>query len=295
MRLIDLAAVCRSAGLTVHEEPGWLQRSRRSNQQEYPPGGPTAVMCHHTASPPHTDGRRDVDYICYGSPVKPVSNLYLSRKAEVWVCASGPTNTNGAGADWWGGGVPDNAMNSYAIGIEAANNGVGEPWPWMQQAAYVSLVAALCRAYKIPVNSVRSHHEWTPRKIDPAGQSQYASGSAKWDMNLFRSDVENALYPPPPITPPPSERMVDMFLVIVTNGPESGVKETWLLCDGTQLSHVVDGHAAALMQRVPGISQVRPETADETAGLIRSCRTMTPPPPEWAGTAWGALWEASQG
>lgn len=101
---------------------------------------------------------------------------------------------------------------------------------------------------------------------------------------------------PPPITPPPSsERMVDMFFVIVTNGPESGVKETWLLCDGTQLSHVVDGHAAALMQRVPGIAAVRPATAAETAGLIRSCRTMTAPPPEWAGTAWGALWEASQG
>lgn len=205
MRLIDLAAVCRSTGLVVHEVDGWLQRSRRSNTQEYPPGGPKAVMCHHTASPPHTDGQRDVDYICYGSPVKPVANLYLSRKAEVWVCAAGPTNTNGAGHDWWGGGVPDNSMNSYAIGIEAANNGVGEPWPWTQQAAYVKLVAALCRAYKIPVNSVRAHHEWTTRKVDPAGQSQYATGSAKWDMDLFRTDVANALYPPPPVTPPIEE------------------------------------------------------------------------------------------
>lgn len=89
--------------------------------------------------------------------------------------------------------------------------------------------------------------------------------------------------------------MIDMFFVIVTNGPESTVKETWLLCDGTQLSHIVDGHAAALMQRVtPTIPQVRPATPEETAGLIRSSRTMTPCPPEWANTAWGALWTSSR-
>lgn len=126
--------------------------------------------------------------------------------------------------------------------------------------------------------------------------------SEPWHLRYVTGDAVPAAVlayeqpaPPPPVIPPPSERMVDMFFVIVTNGPESSVRETWLLCDGTQLSHVVDGHAAALMQRVPGISQVRPATANETAGLIRSCRTMTPTPPEWVNTAWGALWASSRG
>jgi hypothetical protein len=99
---------------------------------------------------------------------------------------------------------------------------------------------------------------------------------------------------PPPPPPPPSGRMVDMFFVIVTNGPNSPVRETWLLCDGTQLSHVVDGHAAALIGRVPGVDAVRPASAEETAGLIRSCKTMNDCPPEWQGTGWEIAWNGSR-
>lgn len=289
MRLIDLAAVCRSTGLVVHEVDGWQQRSRRSNTQEYPPGGPTAVMCHHTASPPHTDGQRDVDYICYGSPVKPVSNLYLSRKAEVWVCAAGPTNTNGAGQDTWGGGVPVDSMNLYAIGIEAANNGVGEPWPWAQQAAYVKLCAALCRAYKIPVNSVRGHAEWSPRrKIDPAGQSQYATGSATWDMGLFRSDVSGALYPPP-ITPPPSEE-IDMILIKHDRG---GGAWTGLTYTGAHLAHVTTSDAWSIP--VSAGAPVVDVNDVQLDALIRSAQTTNACPPEWVGTSRGAAWSAQRG
>lgn len=289
MRLIDLAAVCRSTGLVVHEEPGWQQRSRRDNTQEYPPSGPSAVMCHHTASPAHTDGRRDVDYICYGSPVKPVSNLYLSRKGEVWVCASGPTNTNGAGHDWWGGGVPDNAMNSYAIGIEAANNGVGEQWPWVQQGAYVKLVAALCRAYKIPVNSVRAHFEWTSRKIDPAGQSQYATGSAKWDMDMFRTDVTNALYPPTPPPPVPTDE-VEMIALDHKPGTPEWTALSWT---GVELSHVFNGHADSVLRRANVPRQTL--TDAELDGIIASSTTKTACPSTWAGTPRGVAWDAQRG
>ena len=99
----------------------------------------------------------------------------------------------------------------------------------------------------------------------------------------------------PPPTSTPSGRKIDMFLVIVTNAPESPVRETWLLCDGTQLSHVVDGHAAALFGRVPGVEAIRPASASEVAGLIRSCRTMNACPPEWQGTGWESTWNASKG
>lgn len=189
--LTDLAQVCRSIGVVVHEESGWQTRARGSGG--YNSGLPNHVMCHHTASNPSSDGQSDVNYMCYGSDNRPVANLYLSRRGEIWVMAAGSTNTNGKGHDYWGGGVPNDSMNGYAIGIEAANNGVGEPWPTVQQDVYVSLVVALCSHYHIPNNNIRAHFEWAPdRKIDPAGQSRYASGSNKWAMNSFRLDCEDA-------------------------------------------------------------------------------------------------------
>jgi hypothetical protein len=96
---------------------------------------------------------------------------------------------------------------------------------------------------------------------------------------------------PPPITPP--EGAPEMFMFVVTNAPDSDTPETWLLCDGTQLSHVVDGHAAAVYAAA-GVSVVRSDGADQTRGLIKSCRTMTDSPPEWAGTGWQNLWNASR-
>lgn len=207
--LTDLAQVCRTAVTVVHEENGWQTRARSSGG--YNAGLPNHVMCHHTASNPSSDGQSDVNYMCYGSDNRPVANLYLSRKGEVWVMAGGATNTNGKGHDYWSGGVPNDSMNSYAIGIEAANNGVGEPWPEVQQLAYVDLVICLCDHYGIPNNQVRAHFEWAPdRKIDPAGQSYWATGSNKWNMNQFRVDCEGGARP----TPGPDRKDDDVALCI---------------------------------------------------------------------------------
>jgi hypothetical protein len=99
-------------------------------------------------------------------------------------------------------------MNSHAIGIEAANGGTGEPWPEVQQAAYRALCASLCDAYGIGVAQIHAHFEYAPsRKIDPAGSSAYAVGSASWNMATFRSDVAGTgpgtPHPPDPGTPTP--------------------------------------------------------------------------------------------
>lgn len=294
--LTDLASVCVAAGLVTHEQAGWQTRGRSTGG--YGVDAPNHVMVHHTASPPHTDGQADVNYIVSGSPVKPVANLYLSRKGEVWVCAAGATNTNGAGsAPWAGGMVPDNRMNEYAIGIEAANNGTGEPWPEVQQDAYVRLVAALCNHYRIPVGFVRGHCEWAPaRKIDPAGPSRWAA-SGTWNMAAFRSSVATVLEPVAPPTPPPiivPQGAPEMFIFVVTNAPGSSVAETWTLCDGTQLSHIVDGNAADVFVAAK-VPVVRSANAGQTAGVIKSCRTMNACPPEWVGTGWEATWNASRG
>lgn len=182
--LTDLADVCRVEGLEVVEMDGWQTRARGSGG--YEPGRPTHVMVHHTASPPSASGEPDANYCTHIDEDAPLCNLYLDRTGLVWVCAAGATNTNGKGSDWWGGGVPDDSMNSYAIGIEA-NGGYGSEWPMEQQAAYTWLIAALCDSYGIDRNCVRGHFEWAPtRKVDPAGPSQWSPDDSSWDMDAFR-------------------------------------------------------------------------------------------------------------
>ena len=184
--LTDLADICRAAGLTVLEQAGWQFRARSSGG--YADGQPDHVMCHHTASGSSADGWPDADYCSYTSDIRPVANLYLDRAGAVYVLAAGATNTNGSGSDPCGI-VPADSMNTHAIGIEAGNDGVGEPWPAAQQDAYIALVSALCSAYGIPTSSVHSHAEWTTRKIDPAGPSRWAPEGGTWPMDGFRAEL----------------------------------------------------------------------------------------------------------
>lgn len=224
--LTDLAAVLRAWGLAVTEEPGWQNRARGSGG--YESGRPTHVMCHHTAS--NTSPANDVSYIAHGADAAPLSNLYLARTGVVTVIAAGATNTNGSGEDTWGGGVPDDAMNTHAIGIEAANAGTGEPWPQAQTDAYLILCRALCAAYGITDAHVRGHAEWAPgRKIDPAGPPRWATGAATWRMDDFRLDA--ALPPEPTPTPPPDpEEDLDVaFIITNTNTGEVAVVDGGLV------------------------------------------------------------------
>lgn len=194
--LTDLASVARGAGLVVHEEPGWQTRARGSGG--YASGRPTHVMVHHTASNPSSDGQADVNYCTYGSGDAPLCNLYVARSGECWVCAAGCTNTNGSGHDWWGGGVPDDSMNTHAIGIEIASTGTGETYPDAQQRAVAQLVEGLCLTYGIVAAHVRTHFEWAPdRKCDNTGPSRWCppgtpggcNGAGAWNMDAFRADV----------------------------------------------------------------------------------------------------------
>lgn len=191
--LLELPDVVRRAGLVLVLEPGWETRARSSGG--YDAGRPDHVMVHHTASNPGSDPHGDVDYMCHGSDSRPVANLYLSRSGAVTVMAAGATNTNGTGTCPHCG-TTDN-MNVRAVGIEAANNGVGEPWPVVQQDAYVALVAELEATYRIAPQACQLHATYAPgRKIDPAGPSRYATGSATWNLDAFRADVAAGGIPP---------------------------------------------------------------------------------------------------
>jgi hypothetical protein len=185
--LTDLAAVCRLTGYPVIEVEGWQTRARGSGG--YGPGLPSHVISHHTASGASSDGWPDVNYMTFTHTDAPLTNLYLGRNGTIYVCAAGATNTNGKGSDPCGI-TADDSMNSSAIGIEAGNDGVGETWPTIQQDAYLALCWFLCSEYAIPIGQVHAHFEWAPdRKIDPAGNSRYATGGSSWNMDAFRGEV----------------------------------------------------------------------------------------------------------
>jgi hypothetical protein len=206
--LTDLATVLRGAGLEVTEDPGWETRARSSGG--YADGRPTHLMWHHTASGPGSDGQADVDYCCRGSADKPIANLYLNRAGHWWVMAAGATNTNGKGGPL--DGVPADSMNTHALGIEAANLGTGaESWPDAQQSSYMTGARALAAAYGLAHH--RAHAEWTSRKIDPAGPSRWATGSATWNMDALRADLA-AGWPGTSPEPTPPKRRPKMYVLL---------------------------------------------------------------------------------
>lgn len=68
---------------------------------------------------------------------------------------------------------------------------------------------------------------------------------------------------------------------------------TALTYTGTQLAHVTNGHADAIIRRA-GV-QRQTVTDAELDALIRSSQTTTPCPPEWVNTSRGALWTSARG
>lgn len=165
MTLTWLAAELRAAGLDVWESPGWETRQTRDGFD------PQGVVCHHTATSSawadgHVyyllrDGRRDL--------AGPLAQIGIERDGTVVLVAAGRCNHNGYGE--WG---------NDSVGIEAYNDGVGEPWPEAQLDAYRRTCAVICRHFGWSSDRVKAHRETDPsRKVDPAGI----------DMTRFRTAV----------------------------------------------------------------------------------------------------------
>lgn len=232
--LLNLADVCRRVGAVV-EVDGWQSRGRSSGG--YADGKPDHVAVHHTASGPSSDGWPDVEYMTYHADAAPICNLYIARNGTIYVCAAGATNTNGSGVDPCGH-IPDDTLNTSAIGIEAGNDGVGEVWPDIQLDTYVDLVEELTAVYGIPVDRVHGHAEYAPsRKVDPAGPPRYATGAATWNMDAFRDDVT---WQQPQPTPTPGGDDVTVKLVLEDVRPPHA---RWL-CDGNTKTWIRDGDAS---------------------------------------------------
>jgi hypothetical protein len=211
--LTELADWCRAAGLHVHEVDGWESRARSSGG--YESGRPWAIMWHHTAS--STSPQNDVNYMCYGSPDAPIANILLDRDGHVWVCAAGATNTNGKGGPtgFSKGNVPKDSMNTYAVGIEAANNGLGEPWPKVQIDAFFLLNNTLASHLGLNPEDCCTHQFYAPdRKIDPATASAVqgpwqpgsVTSSGTWSLPDIEAEaLSRAGAEPPPVDPPPHQ------------------------------------------------------------------------------------------
>ena len=177
-----LPKVLRSAGLNVVELPGWAGRGEDRIR-------PQGVVIHHTATGPNVSDAAVENLLVKGrSDLKgPLSQLGLRRDGTWVVVAAGRCNHNGYGL--WG---------NDSIGVEAYNDGVGEPWPKAQVKAYEVGVAALCRYYAWGTERVKGHKETDPgRKIDPT-----------FDMHQFRVNVAAAITTPQPPVPDPEPEPV---------------------------------------------------------------------------------------
>ena len=210
--LTDMADVLRAAGLgNVNEYSGWQTRARGSGG--YASGRPWCVMWHHTAS--SGSAKSAADYCTVQNPDAPVANIVLGSDAEIWVCAAGAVNTNGKGGPVTvsRGTVPVDSMNTYAIGIEAVNSGVGQSWPQAQIDAYFAISNALTAAYGLAPTDLGTHTWWAPgRKIDPATAAavqgpwrpRSINSSGSWNVDDVRAEAARRASSTPTPTPPPN-------------------------------------------------------------------------------------------
>lgn len=216
MRLTNLADELREAGLEVVEVKGWKTRGAAF------PDTPRVVIAHHTASNKTSGNMPSLDTLINGRPdlSGPLCQVGLSRNGVAYVIASGKANHAGPGA-WRGYN-----RSEQTIGIEAENNGLGEPWPKVQRDAYDKVAATLLRICGSDATLLCGHKEWAlpkGRKPDPVGI----------DMNRMRARVGRLLEEEVPMTL--SDKDVDRIAKAVwdytirTNATEGPTKAGALL------------------------------------------------------------------
>lgn len=169
-RLTWLPSVLRLAGLEVVEQPGWQTRGHGDMQK------PLGVICHHTAECRDKNVEPALKVITEGRPglKGPLCNLGLGQGGTYWMVAAGIAHHAGPGKF-----RNITKGNTYMVGIEAENDGIGEPWPKEQMIAYAKGCAAIANYCKFTADFVIGHKEWAPtRKIDPT-----------FNMTTFRLEV----------------------------------------------------------------------------------------------------------
>lgn len=175
MRLLWLADVLRAAGLTVVEHAGWQNRAAAGSWS------PTYGVVHATAAPRSQADDVQARIVRDGRPglPGPIAVACVDRAGRWHVLAAGRCNTTlvGTAGPFAGQG------NTSAIGVEACNDNVTEPWPDVQYDAYVRGWAAICRRLGWAAGRLVGHKEHTPgHKTDPT-----------FNMTNFRTAVTRAM------------------------------------------------------------------------------------------------------
>jgi hypothetical protein len=294
--LEGLAAAIRAAGCTVVELPGWQTRGRSGNAM-YADGRPWCVMWHHTASA--GDGADDADYCTFRSPDAPLANLVVGRDGVVYVCAAGPTNTNGKGGPltFSRGTVPVDSMNTHAVGIEISNDGVGMPYPVAQINACFAASNAVCAAYGLEPDDIDEHVDWAPgRKIDPATstavqgewQPEPVNTSLSWWAADLRAEARRrATTTPPP--PHPTGEVTMYVIAVIRNGWPTPV-DLVVAADGTRWN--ANGHTSGLDQ-LAGVPRIEGVGKEQALGVLIDRPGIGPHPfdrPEYADAELSAAW-----
>lgn len=219
----QLLDVLRAAGVECRESSttnGWQTRARGSGGF---PSTPLAVIWHHTAS--SASPASDLAYMIDGSPDAPVGNMLLDRAGVVWPIAAGAANTAGKGgpSTFSRGTVPADQGNTRTWNIEAANNGVGEPWPTRQIDAYFAASNALSALFGNLPADIIGHAHYTAdtgngfRKIDPATATAVQGGwlpgsintSGTWNLDDMRTEATRRAGTSPPEPPPEDDDVTD--------------------------------------------------------------------------------------
>lgn len=165
-RQLWLADVLRSAGLTVHEVPGWQTRGLTDFR-------PQGLIVHETRGSLTSTDRGEINVMINGREglAGPIAHIYLSRTGDWHVVTAGKSNHVKTG---WAGPF-DELGNTNLLGIEAQHS-TGEPWTEVQYRSYVRGVAAILRHTGWQAGGHKEHQPGD--KDDPA-----------FDMNQFRRDV----------------------------------------------------------------------------------------------------------
>mgnify|MGYP000858172737 FL=1 len=233
MRLLWLPDVLRAAGLNVVTIDGWESRGKDLTEVR-------GIVWHHDAAAvgASTAGVEHLLVVGRSDLPGPLCQLALRRDGTWVVVAAGRANHNGYGT--WG---------NESIGVEARNNGTGQPWPDAQVESYVSGTAAICRHLGLTVAAVKGHKETDPRrKIDPAGI----------DMDQARQRIAMRITYQPPTTPTTPEPGGPLMAL-------TDAEQTELL---TKVRELHDDYAV----KGKSMRQVILETAQRTKDLVTGKR-----------------------
>jgi hypothetical protein len=247
----DMLDVLRAAGCQVRENSttnGWERRGRSSGGFESK-SAVLACFWHHSAS--STTPENDLHWQIVSCDDSPVGNCLLDRTGTWWPVAAGASNCAGKGgpASFSRGTIPQDSGNTRGFQIEAANNGVGEPWPQVQIDAYFAGSNAISAYFGNQPSDVITHHVWAPtRKIDPATAAavegpwrpRSSTSSGTWDFADIAAECAARAGTTPTPEPPEED---DMALYIVLD-PADGQTQ-WLTDTATFKTKITDPGVAA--------------------------------------------------